>query len=134
MVVLFQQFFVVIGRREVVGSQIDADHVGLIATEVPLFTQERRLLAEVWIPCITRVFVLCRHIRLGITRLGTVVVAIGSNATACDYPMLSLQIACGNRGVGIIVVLGGIVEALFLFETFVAIAAGNGIADEFDLS
>ena len=134
MVVLLQEFLVVIGCREVVGAQVDADHVGLVAAEVPLFTQERRLLAKVWIPGIARVFVLCRHIRLGITRLGTVVVAIGSDTTAGNYPMLSLQVSGSNRGVGIVVVLCCIVETLFLFKALVTIAAGDGIADEFDLS
>ena len=48
--------------------------------------------------------------------------------------MLGLEAAGGYGRIGIVVVLGGVVEMVFFAKTFVAIAAGDGIADEFDLS
>ena len=48
--------------------------------------------------------------------------------------MLGFEVAGCDGCVRVIVILGGVVETFFLFQSFVAIAAGDGITDEFDLS
>ena len=48
--------------------------------------------------------------------------------------MRGFEVAGCDGCVRVIVILGGIIETFLLFQSFVAIAAGDGITDEFDLS
>ena len=130
---MLQERQVVIAGREVVGAEIDADDIGLIATKVPFLFEERRFLAQIQVEGIARIFVLNRHTTARRARLGLAIVAIGADAAASHHPVLSAEVAGGDGGVGIIVVLGLVFEVLIPVGTLVAIAAGDGVTDELDL-
>lgn len=115
-----QQFNVVVVGGEVVGAEVDAYQLGLVAAEVPLLAA----IVEVG------VLVFGSHHVLRCSCLGAAVAAIDSDATAGHHMSHCIQLATANLSIGQIVVLGFIFKRITGHDGFVTIAAGNAVADE----
>ena len=116
-----QTLLVVVVGRGVVGAKVDAHHVRGETAEIPRLCE----IVEIGI------FILLGHL-VGTALARTVVAAIDADARTGHHLCHGSQVACRLRRVGVIVVLGGILEGVGRIHALIAVTAGDGVADELD--